>query len=666
MTAQFEKSVISFRIGPGQWLSDTRFHELLDLFERNPGVADELTFFTAETHAPLPIEVMEKRANILADRMLQARRLGYRAGINILATIGHHSENISNSLSGDYTHMTGIDGNVCLGSLCPNDENVRDYVERVYKILASANPDYIWLDDDVRLAWHPPVLMGCFCDNCLSIFQHGSGMRFSRESLKEAFNGGAVADKLKVRKAWMEHNRKTLSRLFELIEETVHSLKLGVPLGFMTGDRFFEGYDFDTWAGVLSGPQKAEAMWRPGGGFYTEDRLADLADKSHAIGRQVSVLYESVVSIQSEVENFSYQRLQKSAHVTALEAASHIAAGCTGAAFNVLSFYDEPLDEYQPLVSKLTRTRPFYDLMVRTLGRSEPHGISWHWGKDLYATNNLSEDDWLSYSVGDPTAEVFQLGLPAAYSQSCASVKLLSGDSVAVADDSEIATLLASGIYLDAKALARLNEMGYSELTGFAVEGNIEADAAEELTDHPLNAGFSGRHRDCRQSFWKGPAAVLRPLDVRSETLARLVDYSHSEIAPCCMGLFENQLGGRICVSGYYPWTSLQSLAKSAQMKTIMRWLSKDTLPAFVSSYHKTNMWVRQPDTGGTAIVLTNSYLDMAEDVILSVLTNCDELSVFDMDCRETRVRSTECDGPYRKFTLPVIPPWEMRLVTVK
>ena len=53
------------------------------------------------------------------------------------------------------------------------------------------------------------------------------------------------------------------------------------------------------------------------------------------MGRQVSALPDWVVTIQSEIENFPYHRLKKSAHITALEAASHIAAGCTGAAFNV-------------------------------------------------------------------------------------------------------------------------------------------------------------------------------------------------------------------------------------------------------------------------------------------------------------------------------------------
>jgi hypothetical protein len=51
-----------------------------------------------------------------------------------------------------------------------------------------------------------------------------------------------------------------------------------------------------------------------------------------------------------------------------LEVSSHIAAGIMGAAFNVLSMDDEPLDEFKPLVKELFDARSFFDLIVKTLG----------------------------------------------------------------------------------------------------------------------------------------------------------------------------------------------------------------------------------------------------------------------------------------------------------
>jgi len=660
-----ERASISFRISSSQWMREERFTQLLDLFERHSGVTDEITLFHSTTHAPLPLEEVRRRADVLESRMRQARTLGYRTGVNILTTIGHHEENLPNSLTGEYTAMTDLGGNVSRGSFCPNDENYRAYIRELYRIVADTDPDYIWIDDDVRLAGHMPINLTCFCDNCLTIFAGETGAEYTRQSLAEAFVSGTHQERMELRKAWVQHNRDTIGRLFTLIERTVHGLKPGLPLGFMTGDRFFEGYDFDGWAAVLAGPDGAEVRWRPGGGFYQEDWMPGLAGKSHDVGRQVSLLPENVVSIQSEIENFPYQRLMKSAHVTTLEAASHIAAGCTGTAFNVLSMYDEPLDEYEPLVAKIHQSRPFLDLLAKHLGRAKLAGIRPAWNKDSSATGDPAGGNWSVYSgfLHGLAPKMFEIGLPIAYGPQHAPVTLLSGDNVNAFSDEEVREMLASGVYMDTVALFVLNDRGYGELTGFETEGAIAVDSIEELTDHPLNGPFAGRQRDCRQSFNSGAAHVLKKLDPKAETLARVVDYNNVETVPCTLGIFENKLGGRVCVAGYFPWTFLHNLSKSSQMKSVMRWLSKDRLPGYVSSYHKINLWVRQPQDEKVALALTNSTFDTAENVVLHLLTDHRSIRVWDMDCKQITVTSTESDGPYRKFVIPAVGPWQMRLL---
>ena len=50
-----DRASICFRIGQPIWANEARFVELLDLFDANPGVTDEITLFTSETHPPLPL-----------------------------------------------------------------------------------------------------------------------------------------------------------------------------------------------------------------------------------------------------------------------------------------------------------------------------------------------------------------------------------------------------------------------------------------------------------------------------------------------------------------------------------------------------------------------------------------------------------------------------------
>jgi hypothetical protein len=659
-----QRAFISFRIGVPQWMPETRFRDLLAMFDKHRGATDEITFFTSATHPPLPLEEIQKRAQVLKQRMLLARQSGYRAGINLLSTMGHHNENLANSLLGDYTRVTDIDGNTCQGSFCPNDPRVQEYARQVYLAVASAGPDCIWIDDDVRLAGHMPVFLTCFCDRCLAIFEKESGTKYTRPALKAAFVTGPPESRLALRKAWLQHNRDTIARLFAIIEQTVHGVKPGMPLGFMTGDRFYEGYDFDRWAGVLSGPGKAEVRWRPGGGFYEDDVMSGLAGKSHDVGRQVSVLPRDVVSIQSEIENFPYQRLKKSAHTTVLEAASHMAAGCTGAAFNVLSGNDEPLDEFEPLVARIRQTRPFFDLLAVHLGRRRLAGIHPAWNKDTAAACDLAGGDWFAFGrfLGE-APRLFEIGVPIDYSPQGASVTLLSDDNVVAFSKEEILRLLSGGVYMDAQALTHLNRMGYGDLTGFEVDRVLPQDCIERLARHPLNGPMAGRDRDCRQSFYHLAAFTLKKRDPKAETLSGIVDYTGGEVAPCVMGVFQNRLGGRVCVAGYFPWTFLHSLSKSAQMKAVMRWLSKDRLPAYASSFHKINLWVREPDQGAIAMALTNSCLDVARDVTLLILTDKERIRVFDMIGAESHVRASGTDGPYRRFAIPAVGPWEMRLV---
>lgn len=668
-----DKAFISFRLLPPIWMNDLVFEELVRTFEKHKGITDEVTLFTSETHPPIPIETLEERMRLAKARMCCLRDFGYRSGINVLATIGHHEENLPNSLSGDYVHLTDIHGNVCLGAICPNDDKSREFIRRTYETVVSADPDYIWIDDDIRLFGHMPLLDTCFCDNCLDIFGREFGTKHTRESLNKALHDGQIRDKLDVRSAWLQHNRNTITRLFELIETTVHGVKPGLVLGSMSSDQFYEGHDFNSRARALSGPGNAPVMWRPGGGFYTEDCLRDLVGKSHDIGRQVASLPETVVSIQSEIENNPYQALKKSAHTTTLEAASHIASGCTGAAFNILNFDkvevdSDPFEEYSSLLASIHKSRPFYDLLVSVLRRHPPVGVFCGWGENSYSTTTLERGNWLDWNVPGICAhmlEIGELGIPTAYAPSSALVTLLAGDNVMALSEREIEMIMSSGAYIDAEALMRLNQMGYGELTGFDVGDTFMDDCIEELAVHPINGRHNGSRRDCRQSFkwWHRPALALIPNNANAQVLSGLVDYNRSPVAPCVAGIFENRLGGKVCVAGYYPWTYLQSLPKCTQMKNLMRWLSKDRLPCYVDSYNRMNLWARRVSEDVTAVALINSTIEPANNTKLMLRTESDDVLVYGMNCGETRITSSWTDGVYKLFVLPSISGWDMRLI---
>ena len=89
---------------------------------------------------------------------------------------------------------------------------------------------------------------------------------------------------------------------------------------------------------------------------------------------------------------------------------------------------------------------------------------------------------------------------------------------------------------------------------------------------------FAGWHRDCRPSFNPEPAAwLIEPTSPQARPLSEIVDFTPKSFGPTS-GVFENRLGGRVAVFGYYPWRFLQSLAKTSQLKA-----ERDTCKLFAN-----------------------------------------------------------------------------------
>lgn len=661
------RATISLRIGTPYWRDAAWRKRLLAALRAYRETIEEVALFTSATHPPLPLATVRELAAEAAEILPEFRAAGLSAGINHLATIGHLNENLAHSLNEPWTRLTDIDGAVEEGNYCPNDPEFRQYVHDSYVALARAQPDFIWVDDDVRLQGHGKVIHACFCDRCLALFSAESGHSWTREELREVFGSGTPAERLAMRKLWLAHNRRTMRELLAHIRAAVDAVDPTLPVGLMTGENFYSGCAYDEWARTLAGAQGTSVMWRPGGGFYTDDWTAGLLCKAHSIGRQVATLPAVVVDIQSEIENFPYQRLKKAASTLALEVAAYIGAGCTGAALNCIGFVDaDPEREYLPYFDAVRDCRAFLDRAVAAFGRSPAAGVWQALDRDEYATVHADGDWTAAYGWHSPTAlvEWAEIGLPPAYGREGAAMTVLSGDSCLAFSREELGDLLAGGVLLDGPALRRLAALGFAEDIGFEVVGVREDDTIEQFTADPLNGPLAGAQRDCRQSFkgWSQPAYLLRPLSPTARVLAEGVDYggaSHGAV----LGIFENARGGRVAVCGYFPWSYLQTYAKTLQMKTLCRWLSRESLSALVGSYHKIAVWSHRDTAGRPALLLANVSLDPADQVRLLV-RGAGPLILTRMDGREEPLPPRGTDGPYTVFDIPHIAAWQAVLLT--
>ena len=669
-------NLITFRIGRDYWLTSESLADLFAVLDKYPGTVDDLVWFNQDTHAPLELDVYRNRVERLGQAVAEAQSRGMQSGVEVLTIVGHHEENLPHSLKSDSRRVVGADGVISQGSFCPADTSHYEYIRQQCRVFAQVKGDYIWPGDDIRMLGHMPVAATCFCDHCIRDFSRRTGIEFDRESLVEALQNDQ-APAFELRHAWMQRNDEVISELFRIMERAIHEVQPDLPIGFMTGDRFYEGYNFAQWAEILRGPNKLEVRWRPGGGFYSDEYLLGLVDKAHEVGRQISQLPEWVKNIPSEIENFPYQRFRKSVRTTVIEAAAHMAAGATGPAFNIMGRYDS-LDEYVPFVKEIHQARPFYEVMNTELGRSPCEGVWPAWKPDAFVLNGVDGRKWYNtygYMETITNPYVFgEIGIPVCYSRQYATVTAMSRQMPMLFGEDELKEIFSGGVLLDAAALETMHDMGLGEWCGVRVAEKIPFDMAERLTSDDINGQVApGRNRDCRQSFlfWREDAYRLEPLADGVRVLAELFNYEGAtydrpdRMLGACMTAFENSLGGRVVVSGYYPWKMTHNLGKVQQLKEVCQWLSRDTQPLKIETFAKVVPWVRRDRKGRRAFVLLNASLDPVDELSVLVAEKASTFRLHTLGSKTLQVPAEPVDdSPYVRLRLKSLAPWSIHLVT--
>lgn len=649
----------SVRVPVSSWLEEAAFEELLALLGEYRDCVQQIAFFSSGFHPPMPLPLARERFALLRDRISRAKAMGFSCGINVLSTIGHHPERMDEALHGPWRHMTDIDGATCEASFCPADEDYqRDYVGPLYAMCCAAGPDFIWVDDDVRYG-HVPIGNGCFCDGCLALFNKEYHCDFDRPRLKAAL---ADVDHTALRHYWLRSQSEKIAGLLGFIRRTVSACDDGITLGFMTGERPFEGYDFPLWAEALSDRGTYPVMWRPGGGAYTDRPFAGQVEKAAQIGRQCAGLPDYVTVIQSEIENFPYRLLQKGPRATALESLLHVGAGCTGAAFNILpgTREGESVTVMRGHFDAIRSAFPFEKILSDALGRAPSVGVFDGWHRHSQA----AADDFCGGRAETPDAwrHLYELGLPHCFDFGGACCYLLAGDQPRAFSDGELKTILSSGVYLDAKALQILNERGFAELTGFSVGERFAEDRVEVYADHPLNEGFVGKRRLCPQVFVRGSSAALVPHPA-AERLCYLTDHHGNIAAECSLGLFTNARGGRVCVSSHYAAADMGDTFKAAQIKRIFRALSGDRLPFLAESCVRLHAVARRTQKGD-AVVLLNPTMDRLREIPVLVAGRHEKLKMTGENAETVILPAAGTDGAMTRFILPELSAFSVALLT--
>ncbi len=603
---------VSWRVGVPHYETDAAFARLLGLVGDFRLVLDEVALFDSVTHhLYLPLEALAERASIIERRLAALRREGIPSvGINVLATIGHINEAWDYMPPLPFQPMVGHDGSVSRGCACPNTLEHREYVRAKYGLMAGARPDFVWVDDDIRMHNHG-VAYACFCPTCLALFAEETGREYDREGLVRALNDPEAGD---VRREWVDHNVRTIESLLADVGDALRSVNPEIATGLMTagpGWTTYSGHAFDRWFRAL-GASKA----RPGGGFYSDAGRLEVLLKVFEVARQRVALPDTVTDCQYELENFPYQALRKAAASVVNECTLSLAAGLKGVAVNALPMWGPPYDDQIPVLHAIACARPMWELLAAHVEGLPLVGLWGAWRHDLAARRRvLPGEDWFGHSpahdINRPNL-LAEIGVPMGVEPTgCGTI--LCGRVAEAFDDAELAEMLTGGVLMDTAALQVLADRGLDHLVGVRVSERRDNGMMERFTDDPLNGEHVGQVRDARIEFWGSSAGLadeLEPTQPGVRTLAVLEDYFQRPRG-ACLTVYENPLGGRVAVMGYAPWMFVHSGAKRCQLLDIADWISREALPVRIQETVPLVPLVRlAPDRSRGAVVLLNTGLE--------------------------------------------------------
>ena len=644
---------LAHRIPGAHWRTDERFALLLEALNAHRSAVDEIALGDGSGFWSPP-ERIERSNEILKRRIAQFKEAGWRTGINVGVTMGH-GDSADRSLPPlPFQPTVGYDGKVSNACPCPNSPEYRAYISKKYELMARTNPDFIWMDDDLRASHHGPVYP-CFCPICLKMF----GRKTDREELVKQLNTPANGD---LRRAWTEFRAASIEGVCADVHRAIVQANPSVEIGLMT-----IGYSHSAWGGyAINRWMKAlgARRGRPGHGYYTDQAARTLLlDKAFDVGRQVRDYPPEVDVVQYELEDYPHIPLDKAARTVINECTAALMMGCNGIAFTLFPFTEVSFEDYDRVLGAVSSERPAWEALLKGMAGMPLVGF---WPADhrlLMANRQIDATGWFwehgVYEIQQPN-ETAEMGLPLTTDPKAACGVLLAGKVAEAFTTEELRGFLSKGVLMDGIALGVFWERGLGELTGVKAGERIPAGITERLTNHPLNGRYAGDRRDVLANPADGVRSLVPVADGVGD-LAHLVRSDGAD-AGSCFSTYSNALGGRVAVSTFGPWHRQGRSATRHRLLAVADWLASGRLPVLIEQTVRVAPLVRlSPDRRRFALLLLNAALDPTGPLTLRLRAQPRQVSLINQG--KVVLLRTEREGNDLVVRLASVPAWQTAIL---
>lgn len=331
--------------------------------------------------------------------------------------------------SGSYTKIRGLsNGGESGDSFCPLDPEYRKmYIDFVTEI-AGAGAPLIMIDDDLRLAFHGPAVLGCACERHMALFNErakAAGLAdhdYTREELASFLFVGPATP---LRKIWLDLMGDTLRDFARDLRAAVDAVNPAIRLGhcacLSTWD--MDGVDSIELARIFAGNTRpflrliGAAYWNVNHSFRTTGMgsLVDLIRMQTAWCRELAPEME----LMSEGDVYPRSRFNTPASFVETYHQALTAAGMPDILKYMVDYSHEPYYE-TGYIRLHANKRILRDQIAEAFADTEDAGVyvyeAMHKLADMDCTG-IGEHEIFSRFVPASVNFVSRQGLPAAYTR---------------------------------------------------------------------------------------------------------------------------------------------------------------------------------------------------------------------------------------------------------
>lgn len=632
----------------------------LAMIQCRKGSCDEVWF--ASDYGMPPMEIHLDHARQMAEAAARVREEGIAASLQISNTIGHSSSHIALDFRAlTWQRMMGPDGVLAPTCSCPRDPAFHAYLDEFTRAYCAWQPDRLWIDDDLRMYSHRPVICGCFCERCLAEFSAVTGRAWQRTALVVSINEG---NDFATRQAWIAFLRDSVASVARTVGRAANAVAPYCIPGLQHSDITSRGYEGTDWNHVFAALEEEAGRppaSRPGGGFYNDQRPRDMLQKALTIGLQCSQLPASTDLTVYECESLPAGVIGKSAHGTAVECSLALSYGCNSLSFTSLQYPHETV-WHDAFLAKLAAWRPFWKRYVAANRGTRNAGI-----EVLFSRNHVQREvkqgapsmAWTGTGFGKLDVASL-IGLPLCWDPA-APASWLSGPSAQTVSAEDLRRRLARGLIVSGEAVEVLDQRGMAHEIGVRTRPLKESFDTMRLSHDNLNGTYKGDLLlSCTRAFGKSYAFET------SRGAARILSHYvriNGESADVEAMAVEQDDGGRLVIFGWGLDHASMPSARRHQILAAANWAAHDNLAAWLETPCQTVVVPRCDAKGRVVtVLLLNVSLDPTPELTLSIPRPVEGGRWIWM--RPTR-KDLSVDGT-KKILLPTLEPWGLGVLTHK